>query len=321
MTTGRPTVLVLMGGPDAERPVSLMSGREVAQALRDRGRHRVLERVIERVTSDELRDCGADVIFPVVHGPWGEGGPLQEILEETGVAYVGSGPASAALAMDKLAAKRLVSGAGVPTPAARRLEPGDRCDLEAPVVLKPLDDGSSIDLHLCRTAAEVAAARSELHPRRGSIMAEQYIPGREVTAGIVLGCALPLVEITPPGGTEFYDYQAKYHRDDTRYAIAPELPDGSAEACTRFARIAFERLGCRDLARADFIVDKRGPWFLEINTMPGFTRHSLVPMAAASLGIGMPALCASLADAALARGPAGPPCPPRPCGAAAGRDR
>ncbi len=134
-------------------------------------------------------------------------------------------------------------------------------------------------------------------------MAEQYVNGREVTVGIVGGRALPLIEIVPGPEVEFYDYQAKYFRDDTRYILDPELPPGVAERCRRIAMLAFRRLGCRDVARVDFMVDDRGPWFLEINTMPGFTTHSLVPMAAASRGLAMPRLCHMLVDAALSRGP------------------
>ncbi len=304
----KPTVVVLMGGPDAEREVSLTSGRQVAQALRERGRYVVAERVIDRPSAAELPLDGADVVFPVLHGPFGEGGPLQSRLERRGVPYVGSQPAAAALAMDKLASKDLVAAAGVQTPVACRLEPGAPCPIRPPLVLKPNADGSSVDLMICRDEAEVAAARSRLHARRGAVLAERYVSGREITAGVVLGGALPLIEIRP--ATAFYDYQAKYHRADTRYTIDPEMQPGVSEACTAAALAAFDRLGCRDIARADFIVDAQGPWFLEINTMPGFTTHSLVPMAAASLGMDMPALCGALVDAALARG--------TPCAAAGG---
>lgn len=296
------TVLVLMGGPDAEREVSLASGREVAHALRAGVRFNVVEQVIDKPTVAELRDmaAGVDVVFPVLHGHWGEGGPLQELLEQIGLPYVGSQPRAASLAMNKLATKTMLARDAVPTPRSRQLMADDECDLAPPLVLKPVDDGSSVDLRICRSAEEVAAARAVLHPRRPMLMAEQYIKGREVTAGILLGKPLPLIEIVP--AVEYYDYEAKYTRDDTRYIISPKLPDGVAQACERVAMLAFTRLGCRDLARVDFIVDERGPWFLEINTMPGFTTHSLVPMAAASIGKNMSEICAALVEAALARG-------------------
>ncbi len=131
----RPTVLVLMGGPDAERRISLMSGREIAGALRDSGRYKVIEQVIDRPRADELRGLGGDVVFPALHGRWGEGGPLQELLETLAQPYVGSGPVAAALAMDKLASKQAVAAAGVPIPDDQALFPGDSCQLDVPVVL------------------------------------------------------------------------------------------------------------------------------------------------------------------------------------------
>lgn len=303
MIDERPVVLVLMGGPDAEREVSLMSGRQVAQALRDSGRYQVIEQVIDQPTVADLQYVPADVVFPVLHGHWGEGGPLQEVLEVLGLPYVGSGPQAAAVAMDKPATKSIVAAEGVRTPAGCRLEPGQPCRLALPLVLKPIDDGSSVDLHICRTEQQLAAARDVLHRRRGTVMAEQFIAGREVTAGIVCGDPVPLIEIIPAPDVPFYDYQAKYFRDDTRYVLDPELPAGAAAACTEAAMLAFDLLGCRDVARADFIVNDDGAWFLEINTMPGFTTHSLLPMAAASQGCDMPALCSVVVEAALARSP------------------
>ncbi len=301
MQSGKPVVLVLMGGPDAEREISLLSGAAVAQALRESGRFDVCEHTIDRPTTAELASPGCDVVFPALHGRFGEGGPLQRLLEVAGLPYVGSGPAAATLAMDKQSAKRLLGAEAFPVLPDRRLDAETVCDLEPPLVLKPVDDGSSVDLRICRTTAEVTAARLELHPRREVLMAERYVQGREVTVGIVAGNTLPLIEIVPAAGVEVYDYQAKYFRDDTRYIVDPDLSPGIAAACTEMAVRVFDLIGCLDVARADFIVGDDGTWFLEINTMPGFTTHSLVPMAAAEIGLDMPTLCASLVDAALER--------------------
>jgi D-alanine-D-alanine ligase len=302
----RTAVLVLMGGPDAERDVSIMSGTEIAAALRRCGRYDVHHRLIDRPDADDLRamvhETNAAVIFPALHGHWGEGGHLQQLLEEIGVAYVGSTPKAAELAMNKIATKQMLEPLGVPTPPSRQLREHDECDLDPPLVLKPVDDGSSVDLRICRTNEQIERARRELHDRRPLLMAERFIEGREVTVGILLGEALPLIEIIP--AVEFYDYEAKYTRDDTQYRVNPDLSDEVSEACRWMATTAFERIGCRDLARVDFLVDDRGPWFLEINTMPGFTTHSLVPMAARERGHEMPELCAILVDTALARQPA-----------------
>jgi D-alanine-D-alanine ligase len=308
----RPTVLVLMGGPDAERPVSIDSGTAVANALRAGDRLAVASATIDVVDPPALLELAArhdaDVVFPVLHGTWGEGGPLQDVLETTGLPYVGSGPRASAWAMDKLATKETMRAAGVPTPEAVALEPGDACRLAPPLVLKPIDEGSSVDLRICRTTDEIEAARRVLHPRRGCLLAERYIEGRELTVGLLDDDVLPLIEIVP--GVEFYDYAAKYERDDTRYVLSPALPAGVEEQCIAAATAAFRRLGCRDLARVDFMLDDAGAWFLEINTMPGFTDHSLVPMAARARGIEMPELCTRLAETALTR--ARPPAVPGP---------
>ncbi|MGA0420653.1 MAG: D-alanine--D-alanine ligase family protein [Phycisphaerales bacterium] len=293
----RRSVAVLMGGPDAEHDVSLASGARVADALERHGGWSVARHVVDRPDAAMLRDLDADVIFPVLHGPFGEGGPLQEALEASGVAYVGSGPEASRRGMNKLNAKRIADACGVPTPEAidPALESPGR--LEPPVVVKPVDDGSSVGVRLCSRAAEVDAACRELAGRR--LMVERLVRGRELTVGVVCGEVLPIVEIVPAAG--FYDYEAKYHRDDTRYEVDPALDPEHAEACRRYARAIWDAVGCRDLARVDFIVDADGPWFLEVNTMPGMTDHSLLPMAAARAGLPMPELCALLVEAAFAR--------------------
>jgi len=305
--SGRARVLVLMGGPDAERPVSIASGTAVAAALREAGIHDVSDLVIERPDKAELdrivRD-GVDVVFPVLHGPWGEGGPLQGLLEELGVPFVGSGAHAARIAMDKVATKTLAQQMGVPTPSARVLMVGDECDLEPPVVLKPLDDGSSVDIHVCRSVDELVAARSALHRSRPRLLAERYIAGREITVGFVLDRLLPPIEIRPADG--LYDYEAKYVRNDTEYLVDCQLDPNVAASIRRHAEAILRRIGCRDLARVDFMLDERGPWLLEVNTIPGFTDHSLVPKAAATVGLPMPVLCTALVERALARGSRAP---------------
>jgi D-alanine-D-alanine ligase len=292
-------VLVLKGGPDAEREVSLRSGGMVAAALRRAGAT-VEEVTVDRPGLAELRGMPGDVVFPVLHGPWGEGGVLQELLEQDGRPYVGCRPAAARLAMDKPASKRAVAEVGVPTPASQVVRAGDALTLPAPLVLKPCDDGSSVDLRVCATAEDAARARAEIHPRRPTLLAESFISGREVTIGMLEDRELPLIEVRPKCG--LYDYEAKYNRDDTEYRMDPQLDPGVAEAIRHAARLAWKRLGLRDVARMDFMVDARGPWFLEANTMPGFTDHSLVPKAAAHAGIAMERLVLQLAERALARG-------------------
>jgi D-alanine-D-alanine ligase len=308
---GRLRTLVLKGGPDAERDVSLMSAAEVAAALRQAPDLEVIERDIHRPTAEELKSEGADVVFPVLHGPYGEGGPMQELLESLSVAYVGCRPRAAAMAMDKVLTKSLASAIGVPTPASRELRPGGLDELDSlplPMVIKPANEGSSVGLSICQTVDEARAAAERLFAIGKRVLAERYVRGRELTVGIIDGPngteVLPTIEIVP--AVEFYDYEAKYHRDDTKYLVDPVLPPGVADALGRQTRAVWDRLGCRDLARADFLVEAHatgdsGVWFLEINTMPGMTTHSLVPKAAARRGLSMTELCAGLVRRAFQR--------------------
>jgi D-alanine-D-alanine ligase len=297
--TDRIEVAVLRGGPDAEREVSLASGARVLAALRRDPRFKANDHVIDRPERDELLALGADVVFPVLHGPFGEGGELQDRLEAAGLPYVGSGPEASRLAMDKHATKLACKEAGVATAPWATLTEGEPCPITPPLVIKPIAEGSSVGVRICRTPEEVTAARNELQNQHPGLMAESFINGRELTVGIVLDRILPVIEIRT--SVDFYDYEAKYERDDTDYLIDPELPEGIRETCLAHARTTFDALGCRDLARVDFMLDEHGPWMLEANTMPGFTDHSLVPMAARHVGLDMTQLCAELVLCALER--------------------
>jgi D-alanine-D-alanine ligase len=288
-----------MGGPDAEHQISVRSGSRVAAALRESGRFHVEERTIETLAVEELSAIPADVIFPVLHGPWGEGGPLQDVLEADGRPYVGSRPRASRIAMDKMASKLFVRAAGVRTPPAREVRPGQPIDLPLPFVIKPIEDGSSVGVRHCVTPEDVEKARSDLEGQHPRLMAESLITGREMTVGILERETLPIIEIVP--AVRFYDYEAKYERSDTQYLVNPELPPGAADEMNHAARIAYERIGCRDVARVDFILNEDGAWFLEINSMPGMTDHSLVPKAAESAGVSFPELCARLVLRALGR--------------------
>ncbi len=305
--TGQTRVLVLMGGPDAEHDVSISSGVAVAESLRQDAAFDVDERVIVEISPEQILRSSPDVVFPVLHGPWGEGGPLQQVLEqverEHGIPFVGCGSRSAALAMDKwLTKQHLAEAGGIRTPEARLFNPRtEQCPLRPPIVLKPIDDGSSVGVYLCHDDEQVSRAMErERRAIRGPIMAERLVAGRELTVGMLAGEPLPLIEIVP--AADFYDYDAKYERDDTRYAIEPDLPDGVQAECCQIAKMAFDLLECRDLARIDLMLDEYGLWLLEVNTMPGFTSHSLLPMAAAAIGLDMAALTRRLVRTALQRG-------------------
>jgi D-alanine-D-alanine ligase len=293
MTAEFPSVLVLAGGPDAERDVSLESARAVASALREAG-FTVHEQTIDAPALGDLRAMPGNVVFPALHGPFGEGGPLQDLLEILGRPYVGARPRPARLAMDKIATKTLAATLGLAVTPSAVFNPGDAlCPLPLPVVVKPVREGSTIGLHLCRTEPDYAGAHQATRAAGRPAMIEPLIFGRELTVGVLGGAALPIIEIRPASG--HYDYAAKYERDDTRYLVAPPLPPGVGERMRSQAAALANAIGATDLARVDFILDENGtPWLLELNTMPGFTSHSLVPMAARAAGVEMPELCARL---------------------------
>lgn len=300
------TVLVLGGGPDAEHEVSLNSSAAVTKALNDSGRFVAHLEIIGALTIDELRAMPGSVVFPVLHGPWGEGGPMQRLLEADGRPFVGCGSLAARAAIDKLLTKQVALTLGIATGPSAILHPlDDAPPIALPLVLKPVHEGSSVGLALCHTIdqwrAAVRIARDSLAAgKTAAFMVEPLTRGRELTVGVVAGEALPIVEIAPADG--IYDYAAKYTRDDTRYVVDPPLPQGVGHTIQRDALRLAEALGCAMLARVDFLLDERlGPRLLEANTMPGFTSHSLLPMAAARTGLAMPALCAALVDDALAR--------------------
>jgi len=288
----KPHVVVLIGGPDAEREISINSGTSVSTALKkNRAFHTTLE-LIDTPTVEELLALKADIIFPVLHGPYGEGGPLQKILEQTNVPFVGSGCVAAAKAMNKITGKQIAQELGIQTPTWDEVRTLDCC-LEPPLVLKPINDGSSFDIAICKNKQEIMDAIPKLLQHRNTLLAESYKQGREITVGVICGEPLPVIEIVPCTGN--YDFAAKYERNDTKYILDPQLPD---QTCVSWAKEIVKKMNIRDLARVDFIIDDDGPWFLEVNTMPGFTEHSLLPMAASHAGLDMTALCTKLIEAA-----------------------
>jgi D-alanine-D-alanine ligase len=299
MTDRSLRVVLLAGGPDRERPVSLAGAAAVAAALRQAG-HEVVERDIQP-HDDSALDERCDVIFPLLHGPFGEGGPLQKMLEARGMCYVGSKSRAARTAIDKFLAKQVADAQPIRTPPYQQLGPTAQLELSPPLVLKPLTEGSSFNVFICHDEDQVADAREEIHRCHPIVLAERFIPGRELTVGILDDQVLPVIEIVSRAA--FYDYEAKYSRDDTEYRFDIDLPAETLDQMGRDALTLHRAIGCRHLSRVDFLVDARGrPWFLEINTMPGMTDHSLVPKMAARAGIDMVALCDRLVQLALRDG-------------------
>ncbi len=300
----KPKVLVLGGGPDAEREVSIRSSSAIAEALRVGGKYDVELKLIDRVSREQVAAMTADVIFPYLHGPYGEGGPLQDVLEADGRPFVGTGAQGSRVAMDKLATKMIALKMGMMSPPSMVLTTRDaKPPMRPPLIVKPVHEGSTIGLYVIETVEDYANCLQAItaEQKTGVIrtyMVEPKVKGREVTVGVIDQQALPIIEIKPKDG--LYDYEAKYTRNDTQYVLDPALPPGVAEKISQQTIVISKAIGVRHIARADFMLDERGtPWFLEINTTPGFTDHSLVPKAAQHRGISMSALCETLVGLAL----------------------
>lgn len=282
-------VAVLMGGWSAERAVSLNSGRAVLDALLRQGVNALGIDVRRPAVIDELRQGGFDRAFNILHGPGGEDGVIQGLLDVLGLPCTGSGVLASALAMDKLRSKQLLEGAGIPTPAWMILEadtePGlVEATLGLPVMVKPALEGSSIGMSKVDDADALAVAYREAAAFAGEVLAERWVGGKEYTVAILGDAPLPVICLETP--REFYDYEAKYQADDTRYLCPCGLPEEEEQRLQRLALAAFHALGARGWGRVDILCDPDGtPWVIELNTVPGMTDHSLVPMAAQAAGI------------------------------------
>jgi D-alanine-D-alanine ligase len=298
-------VTVLFGGPSAERSVSLRSGRAVIDGLRSMG-HEVFE---SDISPADLRglDHAADVIFPVLHGHFGESGELQEILEQRGLPFVGSGSAASKLGMNKLATKKAWESAGLPTPKYQVVtDAAEKLKIDGPCVVKAISSGSSIDVYVCKQSDDLAAkvkdAIEQVVSRHGRALVEQFIAGPELTVGLLEEQPLAPIRIVPK--RDFFDFDAKYKADDTEHRFDTGLPENVVEQCRELARRANDVVGAVDLARIDIMLDAANqPYLLEINTLPGFTSKSLLPEAAGHGGIDFGPLVDRLARRAQARGP------------------
>jgi D-alanine-D-alanine ligase len=292
---------VLFGGRSAEREVSLKSGAMVLDALRRRGvdahafdpRDEPLEQLIAQ---------HFDRVFIALHGRFGEDGTIQGALEYLGIPYTGSGVMASALAMDKWRTKLMWQAAGIPTPEYEVLHAGTDWaavaqKLGMPLMVKPAREGSSIGMSKVASSEKVQAAYELAAQYDDVIIAERFIEGVEVTAAILNGEALPLIRLETP--RTFYDYEAKYFANDTRYICPSGLPAEQERAVQEQSLAAFELVGCSGWGRVDVMLDLAGrPYLLEMNTIPGMTDHSLVPMAARAKGIDFEELCVRILETA-----------------------
>ena len=295
-----------MGGVSSEREVSLHSGEGVANALRAAG-FDVIDAIVDSRDLSCLEGVDVDVVFVALHGAFGEDGGVQRLLEESGLPYTGSDPEASRVAMDKVESKKRFIAAGLAIPEFETLDripdnawTGALASRMGPtLVVKPSAQGSSIGVSIVEPD-ELGAAVAEALTFDGRAVVERYVRGREITVGIVGRRALPVIELRPHH--KFFDYTAKYTKGETDYVIGPDLPGGVAAEAQRMALEAFDCLGCRDLARVDMIYGDDGTvYVLEVNTIPGFTETSLVPMAAAAEGRDFPALCGDIVRMALGR--------------------
>ena len=321
-------VAVLMGGRSSEREISLRTGRGIAQALRNLGHETLsidaadgrllpagdeekgappltaIEPTAETAIARPETLARADVVFIALHGSIGENGTLQALLDLTGRPYTGSGLLASAVAMHKAMSKRVFESAGIPTPAWQLL-PADAAppDVEVarlggfPLVVKPNEEGSSVGLTIVTEAVGLAQALRDAAPY-GEILVERYVEGRELTVSLLGDQILPIVEIRPKSG--LYDYHSKYTKGASEYFCPADLPPPLAERVGRLGLEAARVLGCRGVSRVDFRLDGDDePWCLEVNTIPGMTPTSLVPMAAKAIGMSYDQLVGRMLDLAV----------------------
>jgi D-alanine-D-alanine ligase len=295
-------VAVLLGGASAERDISLMSGRRVLQALRSQGVDAYAfdpaERDLAELKREQFSRC-----FIALHGRFGEDGTVQGALELLGIPYTGSGVMASSIAIDKVMTKRIWRSVGLATPAWFEVDSAAAArnafaELGAPMIVKPAREGSTIGLTKVTALEQIDAAYALAAGHDAQVLCEQFIAGDEVTCPVLgngaAAQALPVVRIVAPEGN--YDYENKYFNDKTQYLVPSGLPAAEEAAITAQVLQAYRTLGCRGWARADVMIDAatRKPYLLEINTAPGMTGHSLVPMSARAAGISYEALCLQL---------------------------
>ena len=298
-------IAVLMGGIGTEREVSLKSGENIAGSIAAAG----LEVVAFDIRPDEmsiLDDPSIDVFFLALHGKFGEDGQLQEILEQRGLCYAGSGPEASRIAFDKIVCKEALKNIDIALPGDLTVNAADTVgslkekifSIGEKLVVKPIAEGSSFGIQIIEGAEQAAKAAVETYGKFGDCMVEEFIAGREITVGIVNGQALPIIEIRPR--TQFYDYDAKYFDDATEYLFETIEDVELAAKIQEISVECFNVIGCRHWSRVDMILNEENvPYFLELNTLPGFTSHSLIPMAANKAGMSNSELCVRIIEAAL----------------------
>jgi D-alanine--D-alanine ligase len=294
-------IAVLMGGPSTEREISLKSGKAVFEVLKKENLNVLaldLDTDNKEAISTLLKGSNIDVAFIALHGRFGEDGCLQRILEELEIPYTGSGIQASRLAMDKVASRKIFKDRGLNVPNSEALNKSGYIDFESlkekfaafPLVVKPATHGSSIGVSFVNDTPSLKTAIAFAFQYDNNILVEEYIPGREVTVAVLDEQPLPVVEII--AGNKFFDFEAKYKSNLTQYIVPAQLEEKTKEFVQKAGLAAHRALNCQGFSRADIILDKKDrPFVLEVNTIPGLTSSSLLPKAAAALGIDFTQLC------------------------------
>lgn len=297
---------VLCGGPSRERDISIRSGQAVYEALRSLGLPVslvVLSEQIEQIP-EEIRQSGLHTAFVALHGRYGEDGTVQALLEQMKIPYTGSSSEACRYAMDKVHSRRRWAAAGIPVPEWKLTDPlsaaAQAGKMKFPLVVKPVSEGSSIGISIIDSIDQLPEAVALAAPQGGPLLLEEYLPGPELTVGMLDNQPLPVIQLVPK--RRFYDFVAKYTPGMTDYLVPAPLPEPVARQVQEIARRAHEALGCQSFSRVDFILaEGRGPVVLELNAIPGMTASSLLPKAAALTGVSFPELCRRMLESAYLR--------------------
>ena len=295
-------ILVLMGGWSNEREISLISGKSVFNSLITSGQD-VIELDLKRDNISEIKELNPDRVFIVLHGKGGEDGEIQLYLENLGIPYTGSGSESSKICMNKRITKKILLKNNIQTPNFMEISENTKIEdienlFQYPFVIKPSSEGSSIGVYIAEDRKSCKEAIKENMKISSDIILEEYKSGKEYTVGILDNLALPVIQLIPPG--KFYDYEAKYNSNETKYICPSGLDQNTEEEIKKLSIDCFRALNCRGWGRVDLIIDEQNkPWIIELNTVPGMTEHSLVPMAANQKNINFDELVLKILDTSL----------------------
>lgn len=284
-------VTVLMGGVSSEREVSISSGKAVSKALKIAGYD--IDEIVITNESFNAKIINSDITFIALHGRFGEDGKIQKILEDNNIIFTGSSSSSCRLSFNKFISRELLSKNNIKIPLGEKIKRGDFPSIDYPLIIKPPTEGSSVGCHLVKNEYEFSKKIKDSLLYSSEILVEEYIPGREITAGIISGKPLPLVEIIPK--YDWYDFDAKYKSSDTKYIVPAEIEEDLYKNIQKIGIDTFNIFNSRGFGRVDFRLSPTNEVFvLELNSIPGFTKDSLLPKAAAADGINFTNLCDKL---------------------------